>query len=121
MKKINNKKVPVLLSIILIFTMVFGTGSVFANQHHPINEVPSRLIPSENYVSLNYVGDRHHVTISAAYYSTAKYVTGLCEYSVDHNEIIDVEKGTIIAKQKGVATITVTYQGAQTQIMVDVK
>lgn len=121
MKKINSKKVTLLLSFVLIFTMIFGTGSVFANQHHPINEVPQRLIPSDKYVALNYVGEKYHVTVTAAYYSTAKYVTGLCDYSVDHNEIIDVDKGTITAKQKGVATITVIYQGAQTQITVEVK
>lgn len=120
MKKTNLKKVSVLVGIIMMFTMIFGSSNVFAYGGHPPLGELKRIEPSSTYVLLE-EGEESFVSIVAYHERGGCYVNTACDWSVDHENVIEVEDGKIIAKQKGVATITAKFLTGQTQITVEVK
>lgn len=121
MKKFKGKKVIVMLSVLMMLTMVFCSGSVFAHPGHPARGKFLKLEAATSYLVLG-EGQTAKVPILAMYENGIKVMEPEeCVYEIDHEKIVSVVNGEIITKQKGIATINIFAMGTQTQITVEVK
>ncbi len=113
------KKISALISIIMIFTMVFSSGSVFANgrDQGPPSTLGNFLrIESAGYIATS-SGKTIELPVVAIYQNGAIRLTADdCYYTVDHPDVVKVEDGQFVLLKKGIATVNVYAYGTSTQI-----
>lgn len=121
MRNLKGKKFIAMLSVLMMLTIIFCSGSVFAHPGHPPRGKLLRIEASTSYLVIG-EGQTAKVPILAMYENGIKVIEPEeCVYEIDHEEIVSVVNGEIIAKQKGVSTVNIFAMGSQTQITVEVK
>jgi hypothetical protein len=124
MKHSTTKKISIFVCIIMMFTMILGTGSVFANGRDQGPPEPGnflRIEPAYTYILLE-KDQTARLPVIAVYQNRSMSVDPAeCEFTVDHPDVAIVQDGYIYTKAGGVATVTIKALGSQTQVTVEVK
>lgn len=119
----KTRKISVIVSVIMLLTMVFGAGSVFANgrdQGPPSSRGKFTGLATAPYIVTG-VDRTLDVPVVAVFENGALRLTpDECVYEVDHDDVVKVVNGQIITLKKGIATVNVYAYGTSTQITVEV-
>ncbi len=120
MKALKLKKISMMMGIIMIFTMVFSSSSVFADYEAQNARAKFLRLDSSSYLRFP-TGETANVPIVAIFENDKVQLSAQdCTYVVNNPDVVKVENGTFIALNPGVATVTVYAYGAQRQIMVEI-
>lgn len=119
----KTKKISVIVSIVMLLTMVFGAGSVFANgrdQGQPSSRGKFLRLETASYIVTG-SNKTLDVAVVAVFENGALRLTpDDCVYEVDHDDVVKVVNGQIITLKKGIATVNVYAYGTSTQMTVEV-
>lgn len=120
----KTKKISIIVSVVMLLTMVFGAGSVFAQSGpgHPGHPPRGKFLRLETAKYVNCSPDRTlEIPVFAVFECGGQRLTADdCVYSVDHEEVVKVVDGKYVVQNRGVATVTIYAYGTSTQITFEV-